>query len=116
MGKIFVTERPIYLSSDMHLQGQSKLEYFKIDIQRISYSDSTLYILMSCKAVTRKWRDVFVNGVDPGWIPTKRGGSGATGNLQKGYGRQTCLAMSDDATAKVSRRFFLSSERSPLYS
>ncbi|MDZ7717676.1 MAG: hypothetical protein U5K72_02505 [Balneolaceae bacterium] len=58
------------------------------------------------KAVARKWPDVFSNAVDPGWVPTKMGGSGATDDLQKGYETQVWLAVSDDEKAKVNGRYF----------
>ncbi|MFL5773582.1 MAG: SDR family NAD(P)-dependent oxidoreductase, partial [Flavisolibacter sp.] len=78
-------KRLIYLSSGMHLQGRSKLENFKTGIDRITYSDSKLHVLMLCKAVARNWPDVFANAVDPGWVPTKMGGRGAPDDLHKGY-------------------------------
>src|SRR5919202_757069 len=78
-------ERLIYLSSDMHLRGRSKLESFKTETSRISYSDSKLHVLMLCMAAARKWPQVYANAVDPGWVPTKMGGRGAPDDLQKGY-------------------------------
>jgi NAD(P)-dependent dehydrogenase (short-subunit alcohol dehydrogenase family) len=98
--------RLIYLSSGMHLQGHANLENFKKDSGRISYSDSKLHVLMLCMAVARKWPDVYANGVDPGWVPTKMGGHGAPDDLQKGYETQTWLAVSSDGGAKVSGRYF----------
>jgi NAD(P)-dependent dehydrogenase (short-subunit alcohol dehydrogenase family) len=99
-------ERLIYLSSDMHLQGRSKLEHFKTDISRITYSNSKLHVLMLCKAVARRWSQVYANAVDPGWVPTKMGGQGAPDDLQKGYETQVWLAVSDERRAKVTGRFF----------
>lgn len=99
-------KRLIYLSSGMHLQGHLKLDYFKTDINRITYSDSKLLVLMLCMAVARKWPDVYSNAVDPGWVPTKMGGRGASDNLQKGYETQVWLAVSNDEKAKVSGRYF----------
>src|SRR5215213_6146965 len=99
-------KRLIYLSSDMHLQGRANLENVKKDSSRISYSDSKLYVVMLCMAVARNWSDVYANAVDPGWVPTKMGGSGAPDDLQKGYETQTWLAVSDDEKAKVSGRYF----------
>jgi len=57
-------------------------------------------------AVARKWSNVFSNSVDPGWVPTRMGGSGAPDDLQKGFETQTWLAVSDDEKAKVSGRYF----------
>ena len=105
----FLIHRPkrlIYLSSDMHLQGRSKLESFKTDISRITYSDSKLHVLMLCMAVARKWPQVYANALDPGWVPTKMGGQGAPDDLQKGYETQVWLAVSNDEKAKVSGRYF----------
>jgi NAD(P)-dependent dehydrogenase (short-subunit alcohol dehydrogenase family) len=99
-------KRLIYLSSDMHLQGRSKLDSFKTGISRITYSDSKLHVLMLCKAVARKWPQVYANVVDPGWVPTKMGGQGAPDDLQKGYETQVWLAVSNDEKAKVSGRYF----------
>ena len=99
-------KRLIYLSSGMHLQGRSKLESFKTDINRITYSDSKLHVLMLCKAVARKWPHVYANTLDPGWVPTKMGGQGAPDDLQKGYETQVWLAVSNDEEAKVSGRYF----------
>ena len=96
----------IYLSSDMHEGGRSKLDSFKTDIERITYSDTKLHVVMLCKAVARKWSDVYANAVNPGWVPTKMGGAGAPDNLEKGYQTQIWLAVSNDEEAKVSGRFF----------
>ena len=99
-------KRLIYLSSGMHLQGSAKLESFKTDISRFTYSDSKLHVLMLCMAVARKSPDVYANAVDPGWVPTKMGGQGAPDDLQKGYETQVWLATSDDEKARVSARYF----------
>jgi NAD(P)-dependent dehydrogenase (short-subunit alcohol dehydrogenase family) len=99
-------KRLIYISSDMHVGGSSKLNSFKTEISGINYSDTKLHVLMLCKAVARKWTDVYANTVNPGWVPTKMGGSGAPDNLQKGYESQVWLAASDDEKAKVSGDFF----------
>jgi len=98
--------RLIYLSSGMHLHGQSKLDSFKTDIGRVTYSDSKLQVVMLCMAAARKWPDVYSNAVDPGWVPTKMGGKGAPDNLEKGYETQVWLAASDDEKAKVSGHYF----------
>ena len=99
-------KRLIYLSSDMHLQGRSKLESFNTETGRITYSDSKLHVLMLCMAVGRKWSQVYANALDPGWVPTKMGGQGAPDDLQKGYETQVWLAVSNDEKAKVSGRYF----------
>ena len=99
-------KRLIYLSSDMHAGGRSKLECFKTDLGQITYFDSKLHVLMLCKAVARKWENVYANALDPGWVPTKMGGSGAPDNLQKRCETQVWLAVSNDEKAEVSGRYF----------
>lgn len=99
-------KRLVYLSSDMQEGGRSKLESFKTDISGINYSDTKLHVLTLCKAVARKWSDVYANALNPGWVPTKMGGSGAPGDLKKGYETQVWLAASNDEKAKVSGHFF----------
>ncbi len=99
-------KRLIYLTSGMHLQGHSKLESFKGDVSRITYSDSKLHIMMLCKALARRWPGVYSNAVNPGWVPTKMGGPGAPDILQKGYETQVWLAVSNDEKAKVTGQYF----------
>jgi NAD(P)-dependent dehydrogenase (short-subunit alcohol dehydrogenase family) len=99
-------KRLIYLSSDMHEGGRSKLDTFKTDMSRITYSDTKLHVLILCKAVARKWTDVYANALNPGWVPTKMGGTEAPDDLKKGYKTQVWLAVSNDEKARVSGRFF----------
>jgi len=99
-------KRLIYLSSGMHLQGRPNLEYFKNSIDRLSYSDSKLHVMMLALIAAHKWKTVYSNAVDPGWVPTKMGGRNAPDDLQKGYETQSWLAVSNDEKAKVSGRYF----------
>jgi NAD(P)-dependent dehydrogenase (short-subunit alcohol dehydrogenase family) len=99
-------KRLIYLSSDMHEGGRSKLESFKSDIGGMTYSDTKLHVVMLCKAVARKWKDVYANALNPGWVPTKMGGAGAPDSFESGYQTQVWLATSNDEKVKVSGRFF----------
>lgn len=99
-------KRLIYLSSRLHLSGRPNLEHIKHNIDRISYSDSKLHIMMLTLAVARKRPDIYSNAVDPGWVPTKMGGKNAPDDLQKGYETQSWLAVSDDEQAKLSGHYF----------
>lgn len=99
-------KRLIYLSSGLHKSGRPNLEHFKRDGSHISYSDSKLHVVMLSKAVSRKWKDVYSNAVNPGWVPTKMGGRGAPDDLKKGYETQVWLAVSNDDNTKVSGRYF----------
>lgn len=91
--RMYRPKKLIYLSSDMHLQGQIKLHNLENNLQEINYSDSKLFVLMLCKAIARNWRGVESNAVDPGWVPTKMGGSQASDSLEKGIETQIWLAL-----------------------
>lgn len=106
-------KRLIYLTSGMHLHGRPNLEYFQKDIDRISYSDSKLHVIMLTLAAARKYPDVYSHAVDPGWVPTKMGGKNAPDDLRKGYETQAWLAVSDDAKARVSGRCFFHQKETP---
>ncbi len=99
-------KRLIYLSSGAQKGGSAKLDSFKSKVDNITYSDTKLHVIMLCKAIARKWPDVYANAVDPGWVPTKMGGSDAPDDLKKGYETQVWLATSNDAKARVTGRFF----------
>jgi NAD(P)-dependent dehydrogenase (short-subunit alcohol dehydrogenase family) len=106
-------ERPrrlVYLSSGMHRGGTGALR----DIDWLerrwnamqAYSESKLYVTALALAVARRWPDVLSNAVDPGWVPTKMGGPGATDDLEMGHLTQTWLAVSDEPKAQVSGKYW----------
>jgi len=102
-------KRLIYISSGMHLQGDPGLKNLDTGTSNRSgytYSDTKLHDVILCMAVARKWPTVYANVVDPGWVPTKMGGTGAPDNLEKGFETQAWLAVSDDEKAKVTGRYF----------
>ncbi len=94
-------QRLIYLSSGMHRGGRAELAGMDWSGQRRtgSYSDSKLFVTAVAMAVSRIWTDVFSNAVDPGWVPTKMGGSSAPDDLRLGHLTQEWLATSDDPEA-----------------
>ncbi len=101
-------ERLIYLSSGLHMHGDP--ENFSMVNGGCSYSDSKLHVVLLSKAVARKWSGVSSNAVNPGWVPTKMGGSHAPDSLEKGAETQVWLAVSNDDKAKVSGRYFYHKE------
>jgi len=109
--------RLIYVSSGMHLSGRASLG--DIDWNKRSwsasqaYSESKLYVATIAAAVARCWPEVLSNSVNPGWVPTKMGGSGAPDDLAMGYQTQTRLAVSDDAAAKVSGHYWFHKQQRP---
>jgi len=98
-------KRLIYMSSGMHLQGNPDLSDLT-NMNRITYSDTKLHILLLSMVVARNWPDVYSNAVNPGWVPTKMGGKGAPDDLDKGAETQAWLAVSNEDKAKVSGRYF----------
>jgi len=94
------------------MQGHYKLNEAEMDVSRVPYEDSKLYVTMLSMAIARKWPDVYSNAVNPGWVPTKMGGMGAPDDLDKGYETQVWLAASDDENAKVSGRYFFHQQES----
>lgn len=106
-------ERPrrlVYLSSDMHFSGRGPLRATDGGGQHWGrdsvYSDSKLYVTALAFAVARRWPEVFSNAVDPGWVPTRMGGPGAPDDLEQGPATQVWLAVSDEADARVSGRYW----------
>jgi NAD(P)-dependent dehydrogenase (short-subunit alcohol dehydrogenase family) len=108
-------KRLIYLSSGMHKGGNPSFEKIKSGTS-VTYSDSKFHDVLLAKAVDRKWPDVFSNAVNPGWVPTKMGGSGASDDLDKGYETQIWLAISEDEKAKVSGRYFYHKKEANVHS
>ncbi|MFG1604621.1 SDR family NAD(P)-dependent oxidoreductase [Actinoplanes sp. NPDC049265] len=103
-------ERLIYLSSGMHQGGRATLDDPQWTSRRWSgsraYSDTKLWDVVLAFAVARHWPGVLANAVDPGWISTRMGGTGAPGSLDQGTRTQAWLAVSDDPGAKVTGRYF----------
>ena len=99
-------DRLIYLSSSMHFGGEGSLRDIDWSERRWdtnqAYSDSKLFVTALAMAVARRWPKVLSNAVDPGWVPTKMGGPGATDDLEQGHLTQTWLAVNDEPGAKTS--------------
>jgi NAD(P)-dependent dehydrogenase (short-subunit alcohol dehydrogenase family) len=95
--------RLVYLSSGMHRDGDRSLRDIDWTARRWSgvqaYCDSKLFITALAFAVARRWPDLRANAVDPGWVPTRMGGSGAPDDLEQGHLTQTRLAVSDHPEA-----------------
>ena len=103
-------ERLIYLTSGLHRGGDPDLSDLQWRRRRYNgsqaYANSKLFDVALAFAVARLWPQVLSNAVDPGWNPTKMAGSSAPGDLQQGVATQVWLAVSDEAGAKVTGRYF----------
>jgi len=103
-------KRLVYLSSGLHRSGDPSLKDLTWE-QRTwngfnAYSDSKLHDVILAFAVARKWKDVCSNSVEPGWVATKMGGSGAPDSLAEGPVTQAWLAVSNDPAARTTGHHF----------
>jgi NAD(P)-dependent dehydrogenase (short-subunit alcohol dehydrogenase family) len=105
-------ERPkrlIYVSSGLHQGGKLRLD----SLEGSQYDDSKLHDIMLAKAFARRWPGVESNAVDPGWVPTKMGGSGATGNIEESVKTFVMLALGEGAAKGKTGRYFYNSKEKP---
>ena len=56
--------------------------------------------------IARRWPGVFSNALEPGWVPTKMGGSGAPDDIDQAHLTQAWLAAGDDPKADVTGQYF----------
>jgi NAD(P)-dependent dehydrogenase (short-subunit alcohol dehydrogenase family) len=103
-------DRLVYLSSGMHRSGDPDLT----DVQWASrrwdgsqaYANSKLFDVVLAFAIARRWPEVLSNALEPGWVPTKMGGSGAPDDLSLAPVTQAWLAVSHDPKALVTGSYF----------
>lgn len=104
--------RLVYLSSGMHRGGSPDLSGQDWGPSaRGSYSDSKLYVTALALAVARLWPEVGSNAVDPGWVPTRMGGTSAPDSLELGHRTQEWLATSEEPAARTSGGYWFHQER-----
>lgn len=102
-------KRMVYLSSALHLRANPDLNDLQWT-QRAwdsgqAYADTKLQDLLLAFGVARRWPEVWVNAVTPGWVATRMGGPEANDDLEQGYRTQTWLAVSDDQDARVTGEY-----------
>jgi NAD(P)-dependent dehydrogenase (short-subunit alcohol dehydrogenase family) len=90
-------KRLIYIGSNMHPQGSIDIEHLSIK-KGADYSTSKLMLLMLALIVSKKYKDVLVNTVDPGWVKTKMANYDAPDSLLDGSQTQVWLASANDIT------------------
>lgn len=107
-------DRLVYLSSGMHRGGRATVEGVDWSGRRANagYSDSKLFVTTLALAFARLWSDVLSNAVDPGWVPTRMGGTHAPDDLRLGHLTQEWLATSDDPAARTSGGYWHHQRRS----
>ncbi|MCX4862081.1 SDR family NAD(P)-dependent oxidoreductase [Streptomyces canus] len=103
----------IYLTSDLHLNGDLALDELRSGGTDITYDDSKLQVLTLAMAVARRRPGVRVNAVAPGWVPTLMGfhnGPYAPDNLREGYMTQVWLAEGIERSSQITGEFFFHQE------
>jgi len=102
-------DRLVYLTSGLQYRAGSWLDDPQWTRRRWdwmqAYSESKLLDTMMAFGVARRWPQVWSNAVDPGWMPTRMGGAGASGDLELGARTQAWLAVSDDPGASVTGQY-----------
>ncbi|XAS74285.1 SDR family NAD(P)-dependent oxidoreductase [Micrococcaceae bacterium Sec5.1] len=100
--------RLIYLSSSMHRGGDTDLDGVDWSGARTSrsYSDSKLFVTTLAAAIARRWPGVLSHAVDPGWVPTRMGGPGASDDWRLGHVTQAWLAVSNSPEALHSGHYW----------
>ncbi|KAI0153714.1 short chain dehydrogenase [Pestalotiopsis sp. NC0098] len=82
-------KRYVFLSSSMHQGGDGSLS----NIEQCRYSDSKLHNIMLAFWFAKKFgAGVASNSMDPGWVPTKMGGSGAPDDIDAAVDTYVMLA------------------------
>src|SRR6202453_5171463 len=103
-------KRLVYLSSGMHHHADANLDdilWKKRNWNGSSaYAESKLHDTILAFAVARRWPDVLANSLEPGWVPTKMGGSGAPDDMDQAHLTQAWLAAGDDPRADVTGQYF----------
>ena len=106
-------ERPkrlVYLSSALHRGANASLEDLtwtgRFWHGTDAYAETKLHDVLLAFAVARRWSNVRSNALEPGWVPTKMGGSAAPDDMNQAHRTQAWLAVSDDAEARVTGQYF----------
>lgn len=103
-------KRLVYLSSGMHHHADANLDDILWEKRRWNgseaYAESKLHDAMLAFAIARRWKDVFSNSLEPGWVPTKMGGPGAPDDMAQAHLTQAWLAAGDDPKADVTGEYF----------
>ena len=103
-------KRLVYLSSMLHQNGDPTLEDLTWKARawdgEQAYSDTKLHDVLLAFGIARRWPGVLSNALEPGWVPTKMGGTEATDDLDEAHRTQVWLAASDQPEALVTGEYF----------
>ncbi|OIW28770.1 NAD(P)-binding protein [Coniochaeta ligniaria NRRL 30616] len=106
-------KRMVFVSSGMHRGGRHRLDG-EGALVGAGYSDTKLHGIMLANAFARRWGDVEVNSLDPGWVPTKMGGANAPDDIEAAVDTYVMLALGEGkAEGKTGGYFRDSEEKTP---
>lgn len=102
--------RLVYLSSALHRGADASLADLAWTERpwngMSAYAESKLHDVLLAFAVARRWPTVYSNAMEPGWVPTRMGGPDAPDDIDQAHRTQAWLAVSDDAEARVTGKYF----------
>ncbi|EXM20182.1 Short-chain dehydrogenase/reductase SDR [Fusarium oxysporum f. sp. vasinfectum] len=95
-------KRLIFITSTLHTRADTSVEdifWYKRGEGQFqdfrAYCDSKLHLILLANAVARRFKDMSVASVHPGWVPTKVGGTDAPDKLEDGVDTYVMLAEGD---------------------
>lgn len=100
----------VFLSSQLHQGGDASLK----DLKNAGYSDSKLHNTMMAFwfAKQKAYAETRVSSLDPGWVKTKMGGSGASDDIDLSVADYVALAEGGLAEAGKGTHWYHGRERS----
>lgn len=113
-------KRLVFVSSGLHRTGDASCkditwaqrgERAFTDSQ--GYADSKMQNILLAGAFAQRWPTVQSNSLDPGWVPTKMGGSSATGDINAAVETYVLLAEGTGAAKGVSGKYWFTSQVRP---
>lgn len=96
--------RLLFMSSDSHYGGDETL---KNATQSHSYGNSKLHDVMLANAFARRWNDIQVVSMHPGWVRTKMGGMAAPGSADTSAKALASWAAGEGSLAKLKSGAFM---------
>lgn len=111
-------KRLVFLSSEMHQSSSASMDdilWTQRGARKYSdnaaYCASKLHNVMFAKAFARRWPDVQSFSLDPGWVPTKMGGSSASGSVDAAVESYVMLAEGSEELASKSGSYYRPGKR-----
>jgi NAD(P)-dependent dehydrogenase (short-subunit alcohol dehydrogenase family) len=105
-------QRLVYLRSGMHRHADANLDDVRWKERRwhgsTAYAEGKLHDAMLAFAIGRRWTDVKFNALEPGWVPTKMGGSGARDDMDQAHLTQAWLGRRRRSQVACDRPILLS--------